>query len=591
MPMLDLSQLPGGFGYGQQDIDSETLGWLNAAKWNKGAIPPGTMDDSMGAAAAQAAREAAALRLGSRKRVPMSAEDTTFSHGTPPIFGALAPDLGGDNAAPAMPAPVSMPPATGPFAAPSTGPFNVGPGDPFKMAPPMWGPQAPNMGPPPGGPENAALPPGATPTAGMPPPADLRPLTPPAPRAPMGPMGGAAPSGSLLDRVSNGLNNNSDLLLALGAGFAGAPSLGEGMHRAFTNASSFSGRNQTIDALMSRGLPQDMARAAASNPAILQQLLPGMFGPKQLKFTQIGEDMMGNKRYGFVDEVRGQTYDHNGNPISPTSGGGSSNIPVGADGMPLQGQELLTHLEKSNPEVAAALKDMHEGKLNPNARNIQKLAPMAALVYPDFDATQYPVRVALRKSYSGGGKDFQEVQALNTVSGHMGRLMDSADALDNSTFKPINNVRNWWSDHISDNPKLVRFRNDLVTTSNELAKAYHGGHVTDAAYGAFNKAINDAQTPEALKAAIGEISALLKSKIEAKESGYRQGLQGAALPEDYRALNDEAKAAYNRINDWAMGRKPVQGQASVGANPVAPSAPPAPGKYVYDPATGGLKPQ
>jgi hypothetical protein len=82
--------------------------------------------------------------------------------------------------------------------------------------------------------------------------------------------------------------------------------------------------------------------------------------------------------------------------------------------------------------------------------------------------------LATRKSYTSG-KDFQESQALNTVSGHMGRLADAVDGLDNGPIPIWNKLKNMGRDAFTGSPELARFRNDLVTTSNELAKAYHGG--------------------------------------------------------------------------------------------------------------------
>lgn len=468
--------------------------------------------------------------------------------------------------------------------------------------PPMWSPDAPAMSQPPagnasiGGPvpmpqpspfagsgDGVALPPNAAPAiGGAPPPAADN---------------SAIPKDSLLGKLFSHLGDFRDqnrmTLLAMAGGLAGSQNWGTGLSKAFTAAVpaqrmdiAQNQQNMTAQTLMKRmpGLSQNDAMAIASNPAMMQQILPQVFGSKQRKFTQIGEDMMGNKRYGFVDEVSGTVHDLAGNPISQAQQG--ADIPNGPDGQPLSGEELRAHIAKSDPMTAAALKDMYEGKLNPNARNIQKLAPLASLVYPGFDATQYPVRLATRKSYTSG-KDFQETQALNTVSGHMGRLMDSADKLDPSDWKFVNSMRNFWSDKISDNPNLVRFRNDLVTTKNELAKAYHGGHVSDSSYAAFNQAFGDNMTGTGMKAGIGEMAGLLHSKIQAKESGYRSSMGEAPLPEEYRAINDEAKHAFSRINDWANGIKPQGGAAAAPGAPQTSAAPP-PGKYHYDPATGQM---
>lgn len=405
--------------------------------------------------------------------------------------------------------------------------------------------------------DQTTLPPNATPTQG-----EGAPVA--AAAAPQEP--------SLLSKIGDKLHDNSNLLIGMGAGFAGAPSIGAGISRGLTGAGAGSqidvkqnAINQTAVALQKRGLPADVALAAATNPAILQQILPQVFGAKQRKFTQIGEDMMGNKQFGFVDEASGKAYGMDGQPIEHGNGA-SSLVPTGPDGQPLSGRPLMDHLEKTDPVTAAGIKGLIAGDLNAQGRNLQKLAPLAKLVDPTFDATQYPVRLKTRESYTSG-KDFQETQALNTVAGHLGELKQSADKLGNSNIPVWNGVQNWFADHFTGSPPLVKFRNDLVTTSNELAKAYHGGHVSDSAYAAFNKAVNEAQTPAEMKAAIGELGGLLQSKIEAKESGYRSSMASAPLPAEYSAINDKAKKSFQDISDWANGR------SQAAAAPVKVSSP------------------
>jgi hypothetical protein len=376
----------------------------------------------------------------------------------------------------------------------------------------------------------------------------------------------------------------------LGAGMAGSQSIGQGLSRGMQMAIPAQQAdiaqqkvNQTAKWLVSKGMSPQEANAVVNNPDMMKQLLPRIMGAKQLKWTQTGEDMLGNKQYGFVDEASGKRYDDTGREIGPGKPGesGGTSIPRGPDGAPIQGDALMQHLEKNDPVTAAGIKGLISGDISAAGRNMQKLAPLAKLVDPTFDATQYPVRLGVRKSYTSG-KDFQESQALNTVSGHMAKLMESADKIQNSDFHFINNAKNWFTDTFTQNPRLATFRNDLVTTSNELAKAYHGGHVSDSAYAAFSKSINEAQSPAELKAAIGELADLLHSKIEAKESGYRSSMGPTPLPEEYRATNQHAREAFAKIGDWARGT-PAAGTAA--ASP-AGFKPKPNGTYNYNPATG-----
>ena len=111
------------------------------------------------------------------------------------------------------------------------------------------------------------------------------------------------------------------------------------MQRAFSNAAPIAQQNQTVQALMKRGLPPDLAHIlAASNPQCAQSNPPADHGPKQHQFTQIGEDAYGNKKYGFVDPVTSKVYGLDGNPVSLNNSGnvmgGNATPPMDANGNP-----------------------------------------------------------------------------------------------------------------------------------------------------------------------------------------------------------------------------------------------------------------
>ena len=93
--------------------------------------------------------------------------------------------------------------------------------------------------------------------------------------------------GSVLGGLGNWLGNNSSTLMGLGAGIAGGRSWGEGLGKGLQNAMSGraldqqrAGQNQTVTALMSRGLSEDMARAAAGNPTMLRAVLWQLYQPQ-----------------------------------------------------------------------------------------------------------------------------------------------------------------------------------------------------------------------------------------------------------------------------------------------------------------------
>jgi hypothetical protein len=377
--------------------------------------------------------------------------------------------------------------------------------------------------------------------------------------------------------------------MAIGAGLAGAPSWGTGISRALSLAGPASqldiqqGRQTaTLTWLQNKGYTPDEAKTLISNPTMLAQVAPQLLGAKQAQFTQIGEDMLGNKKFGFVDPVRRTVTDLAGNPITAGSGGGTM-IPTGSDGNPLSGQALLQHLEKTDPVTAAGIKGLISGDLNAGGRNLQKLAPIAQLVDPSFSMMEFPKRVAALKNYTSG-KQFQELQALNTVAGHLDDLSKAADKLDNTSFPLINQAKNFFAQNTG-HPEVDVFNTTKQAVTNELSKAYRGGHVTEGDVHEWQSNISAAKSPEQLRAVVGKMNDLLMSKRQALEDGYRSSMGQAPLPSEFSAVSDHAREVFNRVADWSHGTKTAPTAAPIGAgSPAAPAAATVP--VAVNPKTG-----
>src|SRR5437899_5779402 len=165
---------------------------------------------------------------------------------------------------------------------------------PSIMAPPL--PPPVNVGRPPGmlNQDAGDLPPAAAPASGGPLAAASAPLA-------AASSSKNVPETSILGRIGDMINNRSGTLLALGAGMAGAQNIGQGMSRGFAAAIPAmqadikqQQQNETVRALVKRGIPEDAAMAAAANPAIMSQIIGQVFGPKALQHVTV-KDRMGNE--------------------------------------------------------------------------------------------------------------------------------------------------------------------------------------------------------------------------------------------------------------------------------------------------------
>lgn len=127
--------------------------------------------------------------------------------------------------------------------------------------------------------------------------------------AAQGPQRGPAPqvagpsTGQSIAAFLQGLGSSNALLPAIGGGMAAV----EGLER------NSAAQNQTMRALMGRGLDAETARAAIGNPEILKAVLPGLFGGTEKQLGSIYNEK-GEEQKGF--------YDKHGNfaPIGGTKG-------------------------------------------------------------------------------------------------------------------------------------------------------------------------------------------------------------------------------------------------------------------------------
>lgn len=114
------------------------------------------------------------------------------------------------------------------------------------------------------------------------------------------------------ERLGRGISDNSDFLIALGAGMMGKQSLGQGLSEGLRtglvagNAQEernikLAGQNATVAALRARGVPESALAAAAGNPALLQQLALEAFKPKTA--VNVGGKLVQQQADGTYKEV------------------------------------------------------------------------------------------------------------------------------------------------------------------------------------------------------------------------------------------------------------------------------------------------
>lgn len=265
---------------------------------------PGDPTATDQAAAAEEARNVAAQRL---RRGTIRQPAPLQGMGPIPYVGNSGPFT--DPNAPAAAAPA---PAAPPASAPMQSQHPV-PNDPTWGAPQPAG-QTEDAAPK--GDDASLLPANSQPTAATTPPPGVEP-TQAQGTATSAPAAGPSPMG-MLSKLFN--PNNAATLLALGSGFAGAPSLGTGMRRAFGAAvpavaadrantlkqEGIAAKYQSlVQQLVAKGVPQaeaaQMALGAVYSPDQEKALIGKYFDTKLPEWKVVRKNPDGTEEYGYVN--------------------------------------------------------------------------------------------------------------------------------------------------------------------------------------------------------------------------------------------------------------------------------------------------
>jgi hypothetical protein len=207
----------------------------------------------------------------------------------------------------------------------------------------------------------------------------------------------------------------------------------------------------------------------------------------------------------------------------------------------LQGQQLLDYMEKTDPEGASFVKALHEGRAPGTGRNLQQMMPIATAIWPDFDQGNYTARMQTRKSFSSGGKDWQNLQSYGQTIGHATELLDSIGDLGNVSFAPgvVNAGTHWLRRNLGDTGFQAaenRFSSAKGAVSEELARAFRATGMAESDVKAWKDQLDENASPAALRSTVQEAMKLLESRMETTTAGWNQ-----SFPDQQRTVQDNLK--------------------------------------------------
>jgi len=321
-------------------------------------------------------------------------------------------------------------------------------------------------------------------------------------------------------------------------------------------------QNETARILLDKGLAPDLtsAVAMAGNPTLMQQALG--------QFTTVGHDLAGNPTYGFVNGLDKSVT------LPKGVSGTSTSYPLDANGQPLQGQDLLAHLKKTDPATASMVESIIRGDVSAAGKNLQKYMPIATLVDPTLQQFNYDARKKTQLDFTSGGKAGNNVKSLETVGGHLDKMADAFDKMNNGQIPIVNAAGNWVGGALG-KEAAGPFETAATGVANELGSVFRSSGMSDSEVKSWRDRISSSASPEQFKANMAMLLDMLKTRKEALQDQYRNGMGRDLPPQTFQKLEGAMAKIEQRLNPTAA------------AAPAATAAP-APGKYVYDPKSGQL---
>lgn len=288
----------------------------------------------------------------------------------------------------------------------------------------------------------------------------------------------------------------------------------------------------TYQALVGSGMPPNIAVAAALNPEIMKTVAPSIY--TKPTWGVIGHDLTGNPQYGWIDASKQTITQPTGPNGAPASGIGFPTDPK--TGEPLQGQDLLANLQKTNPAAAAMVQAIIRGDASVTGRNLQKYLPVAAMVDPTLSQFNYDARKATALDFSSKGKNGANIKSLETVGGHIEKMIESYNKLGNQWSPEYNSIKNWFNTKLGAGA-FSKFETYATGVANELGTVFRSYGMSDSEINSWRKQISTSASPEQFSENMSALLDMLKTRKEAIASQYRNGMGKDLPPETFQKLD------------------------------------------------------
>lgn len=420
---------------------------------------------------------------------------------------------------------------------------------------------------------------------------------------------------SILDKLRTTLGNNSNTLLALGAGFAGAPNIGQGISRASAAAiparaadikQTLQSQNQNLvrDALIKAGVPRDQAQAGALDPELKKAYIQSYIADPKTEIKMIkSKDAWGNEsEVPYIFNSKEQTF----KPVNMATGGAGVNASAPGSSQPTAtfapGVTAQTfdhtkvgddYLGQFSPEVQASVKSYLKGESLPAGNKVPaQMLKMAAQKYGnDIGMSADDASIVQRKEWSksiGNTSSGVGLQSKGFQQGleHFVKLSDNLVKMNLSNgmgIEPVAGVINSAKNLTTNQQELVH-KSDVIgqALAREMGNLFskNGGGVHEAAETKKNVS-NSTMSSKAAAGSLEAIDELMQGGLRTLEQRRDELFPTGNAPKGSQFLGPKQQEALEHIrNNIAIlkGEK-VAAPEPAAAPPVASA--PKPGNYVY----------
>lgn len=207
----------------------------------------------------------------------------------------------------------------------------------------------------------------------------------------------------------------------------------------------------------------------------------------------------------------------------------------------LEGEEFLASVPA---QFRDSVKAIAEGRQQvPSGKWGEALREAAFHYKQGLKGQTYGTRMAGER-YFASGQGATNTLAINTMIGHMGRLSESVQGLNNSDWKFANKALNAYLEQSGD-PRVARFLTDAHAVVDEASRVFKGT-ATEGEIRRWGDLFDGARSPQQLQTMIQEFTELLNSRLEALRS-QRQRVTGT----DEEILSPHARETYDKLRGGA----------------------------------------